>query len=178
MIGESVLSLSRRCNRQVGSTNPSASRTGFGLINERAHLPCALVLRCCSIVTWTASRRVGHGRGRSLWNGDDQTARESSELVQRRRTMQHPSRIKERMPGRQARQSQVQRLTTWSLARACGLTICTAADPGSQHDGFLEPVFPSIPAALACNAVDGRRAVLDTKGRRAATPPSLAQELT
>jgi hypothetical protein len=43
----SVLSLSRRCTRQVGSTNPSAGRAGFGLINERAHLPCALVLQCC-----------------------------------------------------------------------------------------------------------------------------------
>jgi hypothetical protein len=46
------------------------------------------------------------------------------------------------MPGCQARQSQPQPLTTWSLARACRLTICTAADRGSQHDGFFRTCFP------------------------------------
>ena len=42
---QSALPLSRRRSRQVGSTNPSARLPGFGLINERAHLPCALVLQ-------------------------------------------------------------------------------------------------------------------------------------
>lgn len=32
-------------SRQVGSTNPGAGLAGFNMINERAHLPCALVLQ-------------------------------------------------------------------------------------------------------------------------------------
>lgn len=94
----------------------------------------------------------GYGRRCSVWNDDVQTARESSEPPSAQQNSAASFENQTRMPGCQARQSQLQPLTTWSLARACRLTICTAADRGSQHDGFFRTCFPqhSRHARLHC----------------------------
>jgi hypothetical protein len=85
-IGQAIercaLSLSHRPSRQVGRTNPSAGLPSFGLINKRAHLPCALLLQRrdvdCEWLRWV------HGRQFQAWNDDVQTDRESGQMDRNR----------------------------------------------------------------------------------------------